>query len=285
MPNYTISRELGDHIPLKISAPEVEWSAQHTIDALSSHICLLDEAGVILHVNKAWRDFAAANTATPIHGFEGMNYIEICDGAAGANAGEAGPLAAGIRAVMAGELDEYALDYACHAPVERRWFVGRVTRYPGSGPARVIVTHTNITGRKLAEEALRESDKRYQDLFATMTNGFALHEMIIDEAGTPVDYRFLAVNPAFETLTGLKASDLIGRTVLSALPGTEPAWIKTFGQVAQSGEPASFENFARELDRFFRVTAYCPSPGQFACIFDDITSRKRAEEERTKLAV
>ncbi|RJQ66671.1 MAG: PAS domain S-box protein [Desulfobacteraceae bacterium] len=129
----------------------------------------------------------------------------------------------------------------------------------------------------------RKAERDYQTLFRDMLDGFALHEIICDGAGQPVDYRFLAVNPAFECLTGLKAQDIVGKTVLEALAGTERHWIDTYGRVAQTGEAALFEDFSKELNKYFEVTAFSPAPNQFACIFTDITARKRAEEEREKL--
>jgi PAS domain S-box-containing protein len=116
-----------------------------------------------------------------------------------------------------------------------------------------------------------------------MLDGIALHEIILDAAGTPVDYRFLSVNPAFERMTGLKAELVVGRTVLEILPGAEQHWIETYGKVALSGEPAFFENHSADLGKHFEVTAFRPAPGQFVCIFQDITTRKQAEAEREKL--
>ena len=135
---------------------------------------------------------------------------------------------------------------------------------------------SDITERKQAQE-------NYRTLFQEMLDGFALHEIICDQAGEPVDYRFLTVNPAFEHMTGLAAQDLIGRTVLEVMPGTEPHWIRTYGKVALTGEPVFFENYSGELEKYFEVTAFRPAPNQFACIFADITERKRAEEEKAKL--
>ena len=141
---------------------------------------------------------------------------------------------------------------------------------------RLFGSFQDITERKKAEES-------YQTLFQEMLDGFALHEIICDEAGLPADYRFLAVNPAFERMTGLKASNILGRTVLEVMPGTERHWIETYGRVALTGEPKFFENFAKDLEKHFQVTAFCPEPGQFACIFVDITDRKKAEEGQQKL--
>lgn len=129
----------------------------------------------------------------------------------------------------------------------------------------------------------RKAEERYSMLFHEMLDGFALHEMIFDDQGNPQDYRFLAVNPAFETLTGLTAATVVGRTVLEVLPATEEHWIRAYGQVVQTGESTIFENYLTALDKYFEVKAFCPEPGKFACIFTDVTSRRKAEEEKDKL--
>ncbi|EMS79789.1 PAS domain S-box protein [Desulfotignum phosphitoxidans] len=140
----------------------------------------------------------------------------------------------------------------------------------------VVVTYGDITARKKAEQ-------EYKTLFREMLDGFALHEIICDDSKTPVDYRFLDINPAFERMTGLKAASVVGRTVMDVLPTTESYWIETYGAVALSGEPITFENYSAEIGKHFEVTAFCPAPGQFACIFQDITERKRAEADRDVL--
>ncbi|UUX92507.1 PAS domain S-box protein [Methanoplanus endosymbiosus] len=131
--------------------------------------------------------------------------------------------------------------------------------------------------QRKGEEALHKSEERYRQLFENMTQGFALHEIITDENKKPVDYRFLAVNPAFEKLTGLKAEEIIGRRVLEVLPETEDYWIETYGDVALTKKTAEFENYSRELDQWYDVFAYSPKTGQFAVTFTDITARKEAE--------
>jgi two-component system, cell cycle sensor histidine kinase and response regulator CckA len=146
----------------------------------------------------------------------------------------------------------------------------------------VVLTRTDrsILAR---EKEVRTSEKRYRLLFRNMSAGFALHEIILDETGTPCDYRFLEVNPAFEQLTGLKAEELLGRRILDILPGTEPYWIEIYGQVALSGKPLGHQNYSKELGKFYEVTAYAPQPGRFATIFTDITQQKEAAAVRRKL--
>jgi PAS domain S-box-containing protein len=143
----------------------------------------------------------------------------------------------------------------------------------------------DITEHKHAENALQESESRYHLLFDGMLSGFALHEIIVDADGTPCDYRFLEINPAFEALTGLRAADLVGKTVLQAMPGTEQEWITKYGEVAQTGRPIHFENYAQEFDKYFEVVAFCPRHGQFAVSFTDVSERRRAEEELRRLNV
>ena len=123
----------------------------------------------------------------------------------------------------------------------------------------------------------------FNRLFVEMVSGFALHEIICNSAGEPVDYRFLAVNQAFENLTGLGHDKVIGRSVLEVLPQTEEYWIKNYGQVALTGKPIAFDNYSAELDRYYSVHAYCPKPGQFAVLFTDISEYAKALREKETL--
>ncbi len=129
------------------------------------------------------------------------------------------------------------------------------------------------------DKAHQGGEDKYRRLLDQLLNAYALHEIICDDLGHPIDYRFLDVNPAFEQMTGLRADALVGHTVLEALPQTELSWIDKYGKVALTGEPIHFEDFSRQLNRYYEVRAFCPSPNQFACSFTDITDRKRAEQD------
>ena len=137
--------------------------------------------------------------------------------------------------------------------------------------------------QKKAEDALKQSELRYRTLFETMTEGFSLDEIILDEVGKPVDLRYLSVNPAFERHTGLKAKDVEGRTTRELFPEAEPVWFERYGQVALTGEPVHFEERFGPLNRWFEVDAYQPEPGRLAVVFSDVTERKRSEEEIIRL--
>jgi len=124
----------------------------------------------------------------------------------------------------------------------------------------------------------RKAELKYEDLFNQMPNAFALHEIITDDKGKAVNYRFLQVNPAFEDQTGLKKEDIIGKTVLGVLPKTEMHWIEDYGRVALEGTSLQLSSYAQELDKYYEVYAYQHAPNQFATIFRDITEIKKTEE-------
>lgn len=149
-------------------------------------------------------------------------------------------------------------------------------RQGGTKPYQVYATFRDIT-------AERKANRDYQQLFNEMVDAFALHEIICDESGRPVDYRFLKVNPAFERMTSLKSEQIVGKTVIEILPDTEQHWIDNYGSVALTGESIRFEDYTISSDKHFVVSAYQPNPNQFACTFSDITKRIHAEEEKEKI--
>jgi signal transduction histidine kinase len=180
-----------------------EAFARATVDALPTHIAILDATGAVLATNRAWQAFAAdggggaagqaAGRPVGAAGRDGqdgklvrdaLNYLAECDALAGRQVPGAAALAAGLRAVAGGRQDAFVMEYDCHEPARdaagrprwsepparRRWFSGRVTRFPdpeadaaggggkaGPGAARLVVAHEDITARKLAEEQVHQA--------------------------------------------------------------------------------------------------------------------------------
>ena len=169
-------------------------------------------------------------------------------------------------------------------------WLGRATLYAGT----LYLTGALVKSRGSAlgissqwAETFRSSQQQFENLFSRMLNGFSYQRIVVDDGGKPVDYVFLAINDAFEKMTGLRRENVIGRRVTDVLPGIEkdPAdWIRVYGKVALTGEPAIFENYAQPLNKWYSVSAYSPKKGYFVSIFDDITERKKAEKEIASLA-
>ncbi len=137
---------------------------------------------------------------------------------------------------------------------------------------------TSIAHQRSVHEATRASEARYKGLFEHSLNAVALHEIVTNEAGKPVDYRFLEVNAAFEAHTGISAEQATGKLVTEVIPGIqETPFVEIYGEVALTGKPVRFEQFLPVLDRYYEIEAFSPQPRQFATVFNDVTERKRAE--------
>jgi PAS domain S-box-containing protein len=150
------------------------------------------------------------------------------------------------------------------------WFRYKITPLSISGKPAVLLALDDIT-------AQRHSERQYAVLFQEMLNAFALHEILCDDQGQPVDYRFLAVNPAFTRMTGLEADQVVGHTVRSVFSDIDEQWIRTYGQVALTGRPVRFESYSPEVGKYFVINAFSPAHGQFATLFEDISERRLAE--------
>jgi len=118
-----------------------------------------------------------------------------------------------------------------------------------------------------------ENDLSRWEVFNYLNSNFALHEIILDEHQTPVDYRFLAVNSAMEKATGFTAAQMVGKTALELFPNTELYWIEKFAQVALTGIAAQYENYSSELNRYYEMKLFSPCKGQFAMLATDITEQ------------
>ena len=129
---------------------ESERFAHATIDGLSAHICVLDSNGVIIAMNKSWHVFTAENGLAIDKVKEGVNYFDICAVTMGNDLESSSAFIEGIKAVINGETSMFVKEYSCSSLSGERWFVGRVTRFPGEGVVNVVVAHENITDRKQA---------------------------------------------------------------------------------------------------------------------------------------
>lgn len=188
-----------------------------------------------------------------------------------------------VRKLLAGQIATYSM--------EKRYFKkdGNITWINLTGslvhtltgdPDYFIAVVDEITERKVVQQALRESERKYRTLFTEMKSGCTLQEIVLNEQGIPVDYITLDINPAAEKLLSVRKKDVLGLPINSLLPPDEfHKWLTFFGQVALTGESAIFEQYSPFNDNYFEGNVYCPTQGQFAVIFDDVTERKQTDEE------
>jgi PAS domain S-box-containing protein len=102
---------------------------------------------------------------------------------------------------------------------------------------------------------------------------------VVDDESGEIDYRFIEVNPAFEELTRVKASEVIGKKNREVLPQAERViFAEVYKHVAETGEAERREIYSATLDRHFLITAFSPLPDCFTAIFTDITERKKYEQ-------
>lgn len=147
----------------------------------------------------------------------------------------------------------------------------------------VLVVSYDISDRKAAEESLRQSEAKYRSLFESIDEGLCLFEMIYDEAGNAVDYRFLEINSVFERQTGLE--NAVGKLGSEIAPNTESYWLEAYDEVVKTGKPQRIENYNQATDRWYSAYASRVGGGgsrQVCTVFNDITERVRVEDERKR---
>ena len=97
-----------------------------------------------------------------------------------------------------------------------------------------------------------------------------MHEIILDAHVKTINYMFIDVNESFEKITGLKRTEIIGKTIREVLPDVEDLWIERYGKVAMEIGHLVFEEYSKDLKKMFRINAYAPKKGQFATLFEEI---------------
>ena len=144
----------------------------------------------------------------------------------------------------------------------------------------------DITERKKIEADLiterikaEESEEQFRQLFENMEQGYALHKLVYNDKGKAVDYEFILLNKAFESLTKLKSETCVGKTVRQIMPDIEQVWIDNYANVAHTGQSMHFDSYAADLQKHYDVIAYSPKPGYFATVFTDISKIKEYEKE------
>lgn len=144
------------------------YFAGAALDALPVHVAVLDLEGNILAFNKAWSEFAFGNASPGTNAYHGWNYLEVCDNAIGHCSDEAAMAASGIRKIIARDCELFTLEYPCHTPTDQSWFYMRAAAFEDHDRRHIVVSHENITERKLAELAVQRAAET--DLLTGLAN-------------------------------------------------------------------------------------------------------------------
>ncbi|HZH23869.1 MAG TPA: EAL domain-containing protein [Solirubrobacteraceae bacterium] len=256
----------------QLVAPERDF-LQATLDSLSAHMAVLDQNGEIVMTNSAWARFAGANGGTPPG--PGDNYLDACDAAVGDPYAERA--AAGLRAIIAGSERPFALEYPCHSPAEERWFLLRAVRFDGTGSARVVVTHQDVSERHQAAGELATQAALLEHVDAAV--------IATDPAGRVTHW-----NHGAERLYGWPCAEVLGRDMATLIMPAGSADAETVRSALRSaghweGEFAVVRNDGSTFPAYLRVREMLDDQRTFAgrtAVSVDLSTR--VESERALLA-
>ncbi len=266
--------DITDRKRAEVALKESEEQFRRSIEEAPIPVIMHAEDGQVLQISSSW---------TELTGYR-LTDLPTLDAWLNSAYGEGADVVRDhVRALFKGDRRSIGLEF----PVRTKDGAIRHWSFSASSPGTlrdgrrfVVGMAVDITERKRAEVALKESEHRYHSLFENMIEGFAYCKMLYDDSGQPVDFVYLEVNNAFARLTGL--TDVVGKKVTEVIPGirdTDPELFRIYGRVATLCQPERLEFYVEALRMWFSLSVYCPEKEYFVAVFDVITERKTAEQE------
>jgi PAS domain S-box-containing protein len=277
-----IATEITERKRAETTLRESQALNQAVLDSLAANIAVLDRDGNIIAVNEDWRRFARENGGAVIADSVGANYLDVCRRAQEQGDGQIEATLAGIQAVLDGARSNFTVEYSCDSPSEKRWFLMSVTPLGGERGG-AVVTHTNITARRQAEEAIIESEARLRQLADAMPQ-------IVYTCGPDglVDYG----NQRWVEYVGVPMEQSLGSKWIEAIhPDDRDSARRRLREAGEKGQPFETEHRVRRKDGQYRWHLARGSPIRNAQglivkwigTLTDIHDRKEAEAEREEL--
>jgi len=279
-----IATDITERKRAEMALRESQALNQAALDSLAANIALLDKAGNIIAVNEAWKRFAQENGGAAIADSVGVNYLDVCRRAQERDDGEARAALVGIQSVLNGARPNFIIEYPCHSPDEKCWFLMSVTPLGGERGG-AVVAHTNITERKRAEETIIESESRIRQHMDAMP------QMVYT---SPADGMTDYVNRRWQEYTGLSWERCLGTGWVKRLhpDDRERVW-RQWLEAVKAGQLFEMEYRLRRKDGQYRWHLSRAIPirdGRRQIVkwigtSTDIHDRKEAEAEREELLV
>ncbi len=299
----TIATDITARKQMEATLRESEEFSRSVLRSLAAHIAVLDSQGKIRAVNDAWERFAQENGNPENRGTGvGVNYFDVCRRAVGQSADEAHLALGGIQSVIDGKAPGFTLEYTCHAPDQQRWFLLSASPLAG-GQVGAVVSHVDITARKLAELELMGNrnkleqlvEQRNRELYQSEQN---LRSVVESALGVILwlspEGQIVGFNPEAERLYGKRQEQVIGETYADTLvPETQRQAVSAVIDKALMGHPTrNFEYSIKDQDgceRTFtwnvdRILGPGDEPTGVIAVGLDITTIKKAEQRLEHLA-
>lgn len=265
----TLARDIADRRRAEAALIESEEKFRSLFETSHDPIFIGSVNGIVEDVNKAWLDLFGYEKDEAI----GMDMrILLAD--------------SHQRDMLLEEVQNNGYVKDADITMETKWgqeFDCQVTltaQYDKSGTVTGFHGFTrDVSGRRSMEDALRESEEKFRNLFSHMSNGVAYYRLVSDDRGEPVDFTFIDVNQAYERMTGKDRNDLLGHNYSKVFPGSDQAWNKTLAlasKVALTGKTARQELHSDYYNGWCRVSLFCPQKGHFVGIYENITVEKEA---------
>lgn len=254
----------------KLRSAADDW--ENTFDSIRDAISIIDAEHQILRVNQAFADLVGL----PINKISGRYCYEVIHGTGSAITGCPHVCTLHDCRQASAEFMEPTLGKFIEVTTSPIISDGKC-----AGTVHVI---KDISERKKTEIALQDNEFRLRSLFNSMTEGVALHQLVMDERGQAVNYRIVDVNPKFEEILGLKKVQVIGKPATEAYGVTKPPYLEEYAGVALTGRPGHIQVHFTPMDRDFDISIAPWGENGFATIFTDVTERNRIWETKSQLA-
>ncbi|MGZ3945748.1 MAG: PAS domain S-box protein [Mucilaginibacter sp.] len=285
--NQDVTRSKLAQIEIEKNIEELKAASDRQtgiLNAMPPNVVLLNEAGKIVAVNESWRKFTLANNlGVPRYGI-GFHYLAISEKATGMDAISAKKISRGIKEVIAGDSNEFSMEYCYYSGTQKVWFQLIVAPLTDKNQKGAVVLHIDITDRKHAEASLLQSRANLQTIFENTDVAYVLCD---------ADHKVVSFNTkAYELgIEQFNKKIKAGGDAFSYFPKNKIPNLKEAIQKVTNNELVTYETSYDLKDgsikwyevRWAGIANEKKENMGFVLAFKDITERKISELERDRI--